>query len=237
MLRSEYMGRKAVALAVLTLTVTACTGKGSSASNASSAPSHPASTAPSALVSGRASTPADLSAPGIQIPAGNARFTVQVSNHKIVITGNDWDTIVASSKVESDVGVDFASGFNWTATTRNRFQYLADMIARDDSSQNFDPINIVTAFNNKTAISIVALYNPENHPGTLTGLQARLISQPGETLLGSGDFFATTDSSLFIPAKTIVFTRLAYPLITQPKPINGHLETSSSFHYDSFAPA
>lgn len=231
------MSRKAVALAVLTLAVAACTGKGSSATNAPSASSPPAGTAPSALVSGRASAPADVSAPGIQIPAGNARFTVQVSNHEIVITGSDWDTIVASSKVASDVGVDFASGFNWTATTRNRFQYLADLIARDDSSQNFDPITIVTAINNKTVISIVALYNPGNHPGTLTGLHVKLISQPGEMLVSSGDFFATTDSSLFIPAKTIVFTRLAYPIITQPKPVNGNLETTTSFHYDSFAPA
>ena len=231
------MVRKAIALAALTLVVAACTGKGSNTSSAPSASSHAASTAPSALVSGRASVPADVSAPGIQMPAGSAGFTINVSNHKVAITGRDWDTIVASSKVAPDVGVNFASGFNWTATTRNRFQYLADLIARADSPQGFDPITIVTAINNKTATSIVALYNPENHSGTLTGLHAKLISQPGDTLVSSGEFFTTTDSSVFIPARTIVFTRLVYPLITQPKSVNGHLETTSSFHYDSFAPA
>ena len=228
------MIRRTAALATLALGVAACTGNGSTTVNKPPPSSHPASMAPGALVSGRASVPNDVSAPGIQIPAGRTGFSVQVGNHEIVITGNDWDTIVASSRVASYVGVEFASGFNWTATTRNRFQYLADMIAQDENSKDFDPLTIVTGISDKTATSIVALYNPSTKPGTLTGFHVTLISKPGETLVGTGDFFATADSSMFIPAKTIVFARLTYPVVTQPKPVNGIFQTTTNFHYDSF---
>lgn len=231
------MIRATAALAVLALTIAACSSRGSTVANGSSPSSHPTGATPGTFVSGRANAPTDVSAPGIQIPAGKTGFTVQVGSHEIAITGNDWDSIVATSKVASDVEIEFASGFNWTATTRNRFQYLADLIAQDENSKDFDPLTIVTGITGKTATSIVALYNPGGQPGTLTGLHLRLVSQPEETLVGSGDFFATTDSSILIPPKTIVFARLSYPVIAQPKPVNGTIETSTSFHYDSFAPA
>lgn len=227
------MTRRVIAVVAATLAVAACTATGSTPSAASPSAATTGSSGP--LVSGRASTPADISAPGIQVPAGGAHFSVQVGSHEIVITGNDWDTIVATSRVASDVGVEFASGFNWTATTRNRFQYLADLIAQDESSRDFDPINVITGFKNGTATSDVALYNPGSRAGILTGLKVTIISRPGKTLIGYGDFFETADSSLFIPAKTIVFARLGYPIITQPKPVNGSWETSTNFYFERFA--
>ena len=232
------MIRAAAAFTVLALVIAACTSGGSTTGDRPSSSSHPASTTPSTtLVLGRASAPTDVSAPGIQIPGGDSGFTVQVGSHEIAITGNNWDTIVATSRVMSDVEVEFASGFDWTATTRNRFQYLADLIARDEDSKDFDPLDIVTGITDKTATSIVALYNPGAHPGTLIGLHVKLISQPKETLVGSGDFFATADSSVFIASKTIIFTRLTYPVMAQPKPVNGTIETTTNFNYDSFTSA
>lgn len=220
--------------AVSVLAVAACAGSGSSGSAAP--PSSSAAVATSGpLVTGRARVPSDITAPGIQVPAATARISFNVGSHEVVIPGSDWDTIVASTKVAASVGVEFASGFTWTATTRNRFQYMADMIAHDESSRDFDPLTVVTGFKNDTAISIVALYNPGNQPGMLSGLHLTVISQPGETVIGTGDFFATADSSLLIPAKTIIFARLSCPLIAQPKLVNGAWEITDHFHYDNFA--
>jgi hypothetical protein len=228
--------RGAIVLLTAAFAVAACSGKGSTGSTANSAPSVSASTS-AALVTGRASTPTDVKAPGIQVPAVNAQFSVQVGSHEIVVTGNDWDTIVAASKVEPNVGVGFVSGFNWNATTRNRFQYLADLIASDKSSHDFDPITVATGFKNGNVISIVALYNAGDQAGNLTGLKLTVISGPMRTLVGSAEFFATTDSSLMIPAKTIIFARLYCPVTTQPKAVNGVWEITNNFHWDSFAPA
>lgn len=233
------MVRKAailVASAVVTVTIAACAGNGSTKS-AAPQPSPSATAVTSGLlVTGRASRPADINAPGIRIPA-NAHISFSVGNHEVVITGTNWDTIAASTKVTTNVGVEFASGFTWTATTRNRFQYMADLIAQDESSKNFDPLSIATGINNETVISVVALYNPENRPGTLSGLHLRIISHPGETVVGTGDFFASADSSLLMPAKTIIFATLDCPLITQPELVNHTWDITDNFHYDSFAPS
>ncbi len=228
--------RSAIVLLTVAFAVTACSAKGPAGNTATSAPSVSASTS-AALVTGRASTPTDVKAPGIQVPAGNAQFSVQVGSHKIVITGNDWDTIAAASKVEPNVGVGFVSGFNWTSTTRNRFQYLADLIASVENSHDFDPITIATGFKNGSVISIVALYNAGKQAGNLTGLKLTVISGPTRTLVGSAEFFAAGNSSLMIPAKTIIFARLYCPVTTHPKAVNGAWEITNKFHWDSFAPA
>jgi hypothetical protein len=230
------MIRRTAYLMALAFVVAACTSKGSTGSTTRPSSSEGTPTA-TVLVSGRASKPTNIDEPGIQIPPGNAGFSVQVGSHNIIITGNNWDTIVATSKVTPDVGIGFASGVKWTATTRNRFQYLADLIARDESSRDFDPITVATTIDNNTVISMVALYNAGNQSGTLAGLKLTAISQPARTVVGSGDFFATADSSLLIPAKTIIFARLECPVIAQPKPVNGSWTVRDNFHYDSFSPA
>lgn len=230
--------RGAAALAVgaaVTLAIAACAGTGSTKRTAPPSPSATAARS-GPLVTGRASVPTDITAPGVQVPA-NAQISFGVGSHEIIITGTNWDTIVASTKVAANVGVEFASGFNWTTTTRNRFQYMADLIAQDESSKNFDPLALVTSFKNNTVISLVALYNPGEQPGTLSGLHLTVISHPGETAVGSGDFFATADSSLIIPAKTIIFARLICPLTAQPKVVNHTWHITDDFHYDSFAPS
>ena len=181
--------------------------------------------------------PTDITAPGIQVPAKNAEISFTVGGQEIVITGSDWDTIVASSKVATNVGVEFARGFAWTATTRNRFQYMADLIARDESAQNFDPLTVVTVPKNDEVISVVALYNPGNKPGTLSGLHLTVISHPGDTVTATGDFFSTANSSLPIPAKTIIFATLTCPLTARPKIANGAWNITDDFHYDSFESA
>lgn len=228
--------RRAACLIALALAVTACAGEGSTASTTHRSPSATVPKA-AALVSGRSSRPTDVGEPGIQIPAGDSHLSVQVGSHNIVITGNDWDTIVAASKVAPVVGVQFASGFNWTATTRNRFQYLADLIARDESSHDFVPITVATSIKDNSVTSTVALYNAGNQAGTLAGLKLTVISRPARTLIGSGEFFATANSSLLIPARTIIFARLVFPVIGQPKPVNGSWNVTDNFHWDSFSPA
>lgn len=228
--------------AVIALAVTACTsvtsanGQGSAGSAPRPSPSATVVTS-GPLVTKRAAGLTDISAPGIQIPTGNAQLSFSVGSHDVVITGSDWDTITASSKVAANVGVEFASDFHWTATTRNRFQYLADLIARDESSTNFDPLSIVTNVKGDTVRSTVALYNSGGRPGTLSGLRITLLSQPGNIEVGTGSFFTTADSALLIPARTIAFDVLSYPLIAQPRVVNKSVSETTDFHYDSFSPA
>jgi hypothetical protein len=229
------MVRKAILVVctAVTLTMAACTGGGSAKSTIPPSPSASA-VASSSLVTRRASGPADIGAPGIQLPV-NAHISFNVGSHEVFITASNWNTIVASTRVAPNVGVEFTSGFTWTTTTRNRFQYMADLIAEDEGSKNFDPLTIATTFKNDTAISAVALYNPGDRPGMLSGLHLRIISHPGETLVGTGDFFASAGSSLLIPAKTIIFTTLDCPVISQPKRTGNTWDVTDDFHYDNFS--
>ncbi len=231
------MIRKAAGIAALVFGVVACTSNDSTTSAPLPASASGTASTSAALVSGRAGKPTGITAPGIQIPNSTAQFTVHVGSSNVVVTGGDWNTIVATSKVEPDVGVEFTSGFNWNATTRNRFQYLADRIAKADSSHDFDPLGVATGITNDSVVTIVALYNTSDHTGTLTGLKLTITAAPGKTLVGTGEFFTTADSSVTIPAKTIMFTRLEVPVVTQPKVVNGSREMTDNFHYDRFATA
>lgn len=201
---------------------------------------HPDSSSPplsssQALVSWRAAMPTDIAAPGIQMPA-KSQFTIGMGSSKINITGYDWDTITSASRVLPLIAVRFAPGFNNSPTTRNRFQYLADLIATRESSNSFDPIGLATGFGGKSVTTIIALYNAGNKAGTLTGLKLRVIAQQSAKLLGSCGFFASSDSSLLVPSRTVVFARLVCPMMAQPRVANGAWKVADQFHYDNFAP-
>lgn len=221
-------------LLALATTLTGCTSAASPASPQRST-SSPASHGPPGFVTGRAASPTDISAPGIQVPP-SGQFSVQVGSHNVVITGSNWDTITATSRVAESVNIAFGDNFHWTATTRNRFQYLADLIAEYNTVDGFEPIGIESGVSKGAFVSIAALYNPLRQARSLTGLTLTVIAYPPRTVVAKSKFYATADSSLLIPGKTIYFTRLTFSSFTLPPPRNRTRNFTNMFHYDSFLP-
>src|SRR6266566_5628067 len=80
-----------------------------------------------------------LRPPGIQISKGS--FSVEVGVATIVLSAANWDTITGRSEVTRLVNVVFDKNVNITATTRSRFQYLADLIYQHRIN-GFDPLGI-----------------------------------------------------------------------------------------------
>ena len=160
-----------------------------------------------------------------------------MGSHNVVITGNNWDTITATSRVAENVNIAFGDDFHWTATTRNRFQYLADLIAEYNTVDGFEPIGINSGVSKGAFVSIDALYNPLGQARSLTGLTLTVIAYPPRTVVAKSTFYATADSSLLIPGKTIYFVRLTFSSFTLPPPHNGTWNFTNMFHYDSFLPA
>src|ERR1700730_9906698 len=93
--------RDVLACAALGIALASCssagTGKAPHSTAASSSAHHSLP-----LVSGRASHPSNVEAPGIQVPRGY--FNVQVGSHTIAVTAHNWNTIIATSNVSPIVG-------------------------------------------------------------------------------------------------------------------------------------
>lgn len=89
----------------------------------------------------------------------DSTFSVSIGNYNLIITANDWNTIIGSSHVANLVGVQFAPDFNTTDnTTRNRFQYLADEIFQHYGDTVFEPLSIVAAVSGGDLVDDAALY-------------------------------------------------------------------------------
>lgn len=220
-------------LFVLAAALAGCTS-GAPAASLRPSTSSPARHGAISLVTGRAPSPTDTSAPGIQLPH-SAQLSVQVGTHNLVITGNNWNTITATSRVAENVSIAFGDDFDWTATTRNRFQYLADLIAEYNTVDGFAPMVIDDGVSNGSFVAIAALYDPLKRAGTLTGLIVTVIANPQRTVVAKSAFYATADSSLVIPGKTIYFVRLTFPSFTSPKSHNGSFNYTNLIHWDTFA--
>lgn len=176
-----------------------------------------------------------MTAPGIQVlPPGS--FSLSVGSQEIVITSNNWNTIVATSQVHRIVNVAFAPGFNVTATTQNRFQYLADRIAIDYTNRHiFEPLSLAEGVSAHKLVDIAALFNPTNRAGRLTGLQVNILARPSLRVVASQTFYDTVDSTIIIAPRTIYFARLVFSK-SSSLPIAHHKVRSwrVSFQYASF---
>ncbi len=205
-----------------------------------SEPTPPASTTQTGtaipLVSGRSVKPADVKAPGIQMPSGST-FSVSIGNYNLVITANNWNTIVGSSHVANLVGVQFAPDFNNTDnTTRNRFQYLADEIFQHYNNTNFEPLSIVAAVSVGAVVDDAALYNATDQVGKLSGLTVTIINDSSSSTVASEIFYGTPGSAIIIPARTIYFARLTFSSTSIGPSRNRMNSYTVHFHYDKFAP-
>jgi hypothetical protein len=188
------------------------------------------------LVTDRSAKPADVKAPGIQVPSGST-FSVSIGKYNLVITANAWNTIIGSSHVTDLVGVQFDPDFNATDdTTRNRFQYLADEISQHYGNTNFEPLSIVAAVSDGAVVDDAAFYNATDQVGQLSGLTVTITNDVSSATVASETFYGTPGSAIIIPARTIYFTRLTFSSTSIGPSHNGMYSYSTQFRYSKFAP-
>lgn len=201
-------------------------------------PTAPASTTQTGtatqLVVGRSSKPADVGAPGIQMPSGST-FSVSIGSYNLVIKASDWNTIVSSSQVANLIGVEFAPDFNTTDnTTRNRFQYLADEISQHYTGTHFEPLSIVASVSNSALVDDAALYNATDQVGKLSGLMVTVTNNTSGGIVASGTFYGTPASAVIISARTVYFVRLTFSSASIGPANNGMNNYTVSFHWSQF---
>jgi hypothetical protein len=182
------------------------------------------------LVTGRSISPADIRAPGIQVPE-SGQFSFSVGRRQIVITSSNWNTIIGASTVVSLVGVMFSNNFNTIQVTRNRFQYLADLISEYYKFLDFEPLTVVNGISNHQFVDIAALYNPTTQVKKLSGLSVTIVARPSGRPIASEVFFATPASALVIPGQTIYFDRLTFQV--PPNLGASHRSFTTNFHWAS----
>jgi hypothetical protein len=176
------------------------------------------------LVAGRAPRPEDLTAPGIQFRTGTLEVTV--AGHQVLIPADDWNTIVGTSTVSRRVGVAFGRSFAAPATTRNRFQYLADrMMAFEPKRFEFDAIGSGQA--DGRYVTIVALVNRTSRIYKLAQLRLTATAAPPPTVIASGTFFPTHRQSVTIAPDEVLFLRLPLPL----KHVRPATTRSTNYHF------
>lgn len=217
------------------IVIAACSGQPVQ-STASGSPFQ--SNAPASLVVGRSAKPADITAPGIQMPNGSI-FTVSLGKYVLTIKASDWNTIVGTSQVRVLVGVEFAPDWNtkdYTYTTRNRFQYLADEISLHYHGTNFEPLSIAPGVSNGVVVEDAALYNPTYEVSKLSGLKVTIINSFVRRVVATGIFYAKPESAIIIPGRTVYFARLIFSSHSLGPAHSGMISITTNFHYDNFAP-
>ena len=183
------------------------------------------------VVKGRSATPEQIGAPGIRIVHGS--FDFGLNGHSFTIQANDWDTIVSSSVVQHSVGVSFNTDFHASATTRNRFQYLADYLITAARPGVFQPTGIVAEPSGKSLDTIAALVNPSHNALRFSAMNLVVTESPPTTTVGSGAFYTTPSSDVIIPGDDIYFLYLSLPLLAAP-PTTAHT-TNFAFHWKLFS--
>ncbi len=226
------MGRIPTLLTVITmagLVVTAGCASGSSNTTSESTPNVVVTPTTGTSVISRASSPAETGAPGINFTRGS--LSVTVHNHIINISARDWNTITGASIVPRDVGVSLDSNFHASQTTRNRFQYLADLMLPYVTSE-FGVTGIVSVVkNSNTDVTIAALTNPTDNTFQLTGFSERIVESPPATTVASAEFYSTPATALIIPGHDIYFLWLSASVIDPPP--SKVTNTSFNFSWDS----
>jgi len=227
--RSSLLMR-VLAFAVASAMVVACSGT----ARPSGSPTASKTPTTDIYVAGRAAKPTDITAPGIAFSKGNLAF--RVGTHQVSISANDWNTIIGSSAVPDRVGSMIDPLFNPTDVTRNRFQYLADQIARF-SLPNFEPIGMAEGIGSGQFVEYAALYNSTAQASMLSGLTVTVVLDPSDVILGEQTFFSTPGTALVIPARTIYFARLSFSQFKSvPNAPGNSYSYTVNFHFAHFAP-
>jgi hypothetical protein len=193
-----------VGVLCMSLGLTSVSGCTDGASKPSTAPSRDTRTTPSAsasAVTGRASAPTDVHAPGIVLPEPNATLRVSLPDRReLLLTYQDWNTITGSSRVPAQVQISIDPNFHATATTHNRFQYLANHVGLNPR-QPIDAIGVVARRKARSLIGIAIIRNNDAISHRLVNLKVRLLGRNGE-LLQSKEFYGSQTGQLDFPPRT-----------------------------------
>ena len=155
------------------------------------------------------------------------KISFSVGNDTITVASADWNTIIDTSSVPRNVTVTLDPDFNASPTTRNRFQYLADLI-HEDSGGDFDMYSIASVPDGGDVITLAAYVNPGSSAVRLVHLDLSVTVGPPTTTETTGSFYASAGHSIVIGAKSIYFARLTSPLI---KTVPHSKQTDTHFHY------
>lgn len=188
------------------------------------------------LVVGRSHHLADLHGPGIDMPRGSMMSLSIGKHYELTIKAADWDTIVATSHVRVLVGVEFAPNWNtkdYTYTTRNRFQYLANVISQHYDGINFEPLSIAPGISKDHVVEDAALYNPTYKVAKLSGLKITIINRLVNKVEASKTFYS---KPIIIPGRTVYYAHLIFPSHSLGPVRNGVIMTTTNFHYSHFVP-
>jgi hypothetical protein len=179
-------------------------------------------------VAGRAPGPVDLNAPGIQITPPN-RIPLGIGNETYEIPANDWNTITGNSVVPRDVTLTLDPDFNASPVTRNRFQYLADLIHKH-SGGGFVMYGVAALPDAGNVVTIAAFVNPAAFAVKLTRLDLTVTIGPPATTETRGSFYSAAGHNLTIGPNSIYFAYLTSPLIKTLKSVRN---TGFNFHFET----
>ena len=233
------MPRRSVSLnTCLALLSCALVGCMSNASRPASTPTKPASVpvSPSATpiagvtVRNRSSSPTQTDAPGIQVKPPNV-IPITMGNDSFSITADDWNTITEASNVPHDVVLGLDPDFHASPTTRNRFQYLADVMFKY-APPGFDTVGVGAVPVGGNVVTVVALINNDGNASKVTELNTTVTVGPPTTTIGMGSFYTAADAALAVAPHSIYFARLTMPLTNTPPTISAPNKTTNwDFHY------
>jgi hypothetical protein len=138
--------------------------------------------------------------------------------HGYEIPADDWNTIVATSNIPRDIVVDIAPAFAASLTTRARFQYLADILARHNGPNlAIDSITAVADTVHRQVVTIAAIVNPRPTAVKVTRLDTIVTVGPPYATETAGTFYDAPGTHLSVGSDTVYFVRLTSPLVaTQP---------------------
>ena len=218
-----------VVLATLVMSATGCVSNdgatpSSSPSTTLATPSPTATaTAPSdavpttvVSVSGRATAPVETDAPGIQLVPPNV-LSLEIGNEDITVEADDWNTISGSSSVPGEWNAALDPDMHATPTTRNRFQYLADLIGRH-TGPDFTLYSIANIRDGRDVVSVVPIVNPGHTAVRLTRLTMTVTVSPPKVTFTKGTFYAAEGQHLVVAPHGIYFARLTTPALGDAKP-------------------
>jgi hypothetical protein len=213
-------------VAVLTCVAvcTACTSTGGNHGRPNSAPPSSATRPIGVHVANRAAHPTETDAPGLKLPAGQLSF--DLGNQTITVTADDWNTIVATSEVPALATVALDPYFHPNATSRNRFHYLADVIAQANGP-NFGLYGVGSYAEQIDVVTLATWVNPADEPLRMIS-RTVTITAADATVESAGTFYTSAGHSIVIPAHGVSFARLTTPLL---KHVPNPHQTKTSFTY------
>lgn len=227
-----------VAIAILTLVSSTAIGVAQLASNQAVASAGRNSSGSgryigqSIPVEGRAASPSDIKAPGVELtnPRAEAGFS-SLQNIPETVTFRDLNTIVATSQVPEWVNLNIDPGLSLPRTSVLRLQYLADLMGMQDGKVDLGTIGYVRRSGTRV-VAPVFIVNGLQQAINVTYLHVTVRNDQGSKKLLSGNFFSNEDS-ISVAARSSLFTYLIFTESTPASFPPAHYSTTYSIDWNS----